>query len=151
MNNTEQADRVGQLLGDHRALLQCICSVRDWCRAVSEWGMPRFGELGCRLVSFRAMLADHFADEESGKYSEIVLGPAARTALELSSQHQQILKRLDRLIESLRAPEPEFQSWQDAVQQVESIITEICDHEQHESRSLESKTSESNPSNSAVT
>jgi iron-sulfur cluster repair protein YtfE (RIC family) len=142
MDNTENVDRVGQLLSDHRALLSCICGLRDWTREVSEWGMPRFGELGSRLVSFRAMLADHFADEESGKYSEIVLGPAARTALELSSQHQQILKRLDRLIESLRAPEPEFQSWQDAVQQVESIITEICDHEEHESGVLQSSKSE---------
>ena len=142
MGITKKIDRVEQLLSDHRALLECICGVRDWTRAVSEWGMPRFGELGSRLAPFREALVLHFAEEESGKYSEIALRPTAHTMLRLNDQHQQILERLDKLIGSLRAPEPEFHSWQAAVEQVESVITEICDHEQHESGLLQSAQSE---------
>lgn len=136
MNVTKTDDQVEQLLGDHRALLECICGVRAWTRAVSDWGMPRFGELSSRLVPFREALARHFADEDSGKYSETAMCPANQAILQLSEQHQKILERLDRLIESLRAPEPKFHSWQAALEEMESLITEICDHEQHESAAL---------------
>ncbi len=139
MDNTENVDRVGQLLSDHRALLSCICGLRDWTREVSEWGMPRFGELGSRLAPFREILAHHFADEESAKYFQIVPVPGT---LSLSDQHHRILERLDGMIISLRAPEPEFGSWQIAVQQVETLIAEICDHEEHESGVLQSSKSE---------
>lgn len=142
MNITENDDRVVQILSDHRDLLECICCIRDWTRAVSEWGVPRFGELGSRLAPFRDSLARHFADEESGKYSPMASERDAQALHAFCEKHQQLLERLDKLIEALRAPEPEYHSWQTAVDQIESLFNDICDHEQQESAALQSAASE---------
>lgn len=138
MDSKENTDRAKQLLSDHQALLQSICDMRDWTCAVSEWGMPRFGELGFRLAVFRDALSQHFSEEESGKYFRVTPGPEAQMMMVFCDQHQQLLERLDRLIGFLRAPEPKFRSWQAAVEQVESLINDICDHEQQETVLLQS-------------
>ena len=150
MTNTKDVDRVERLLGDHRDLLQSICCIRDWTRAVSEWGMPRFGELGSRLAPFRDSLALHFADEESGKYFRIMPGHDARAVKALHEQHQHFLERLDQLIAALRAPEPEYHSWQTAVEQVESLINDLCDHEQQDAAVLQNEVSEASVENTGA-
>ena len=124
MDTTSLDDRVESPSTDRRALLQSVCSLRDWIRGVSEWGTPRFGELGSRLGPFRESLAVHFAEGDSGLDRQ---DASARRSETLSASHRQLLQRLDFLIGSLRAPEPAFCSWQAAVQQVDSLLTEICD------------------------
>ena len=150
MANIEDVDRVERILGDHRDLLQSICCIRDWTRAVSEWGMPRFGELGSRLAPFRDSLALHFADEESGKYLRIVPEHEAQTMKTLCEQHRHFLKRLDQLIAALRAPEPEYHSWKTAVEQVESLINDLCDHEQQDAAVLQNEVSEASAENTGA-
>lgn len=142
MANTKDFDRIERLLSDHRDLLQSICGIRDWTRAVTEWGMPRFGELGSRLAPLRDSLALHFSDEESGNYFRILPGRDAQAVKAPHEQHQQFLDRLDKLIAALRAPEPEYHSWQVAVEQVESLINDICDHEQQEAAVLQNEATE---------
>ncbi|MEZ6035459.1 MAG: hemerythrin domain-containing protein [Planctomycetaceae bacterium] len=128
MGNTEGESAAVRLLSEHHALLEHIRSVRDWVGGVTELGMPRFGELGSRLMSLREELAAHFADEESGRYSEKAPFDTREKLLELRAQHQEILQQLDLLIGRLRATEPDFRSWQAAVERVESVIADICDH-----------------------
>ncbi len=141
MSITEGASDAGKLLSEHHELLDNICSVRDWVGGVTELGMPRFGELGSRLIPLREELALHFAEEESGRYSEEAPFDTSEKMLELREQHQGILKQLDLLIGKLRAKEPEFRSWQAAVEQVELLIAEICHHERHETSVIQSAVS----------
>ncbi|MCA9013351.1 MAG: hypothetical protein KDB01_26560 [Planctomycetaceae bacterium] len=138
MGITEGESDVGKLLSEHHELLEHICSVRDWVGGVTELGMPRFGELGSRLIPLREELALHFAEEESGRYSEEAPFDTREKMVELREQHQEILHQLDLLIGSLRAKEPEFRSWQAAVERVESLIADICHHERQETTVIQS-------------
>ena len=144
--NKEEVSIAQKLLNDHHVLMEYICGVREWIVDVSEWGMPRFGELGTRLLPFRETLAMHFADEESQGYvgMDSEHAPSADEAAknEWPKLHHDFLKQLDALIQRLKATEPEFSTWQDAVRQVESVITEICDHEQQEIQFLQSSLSQ---------
>lgn len=137
-NITDGDDDAERLLSEHHNLILHIRSVRDWTRGVTELGMPRFGELGSRLAPFREELASHFKEEESGRYSREAPFDTAEKMAELKAQHRTILQQLDSLIGKLRATEPEFRSWQAAVEQVESLISTICEHERHETAVLES-------------
>ncbi|HQX50534.1 MAG TPA: hemerythrin domain-containing protein [Planctomycetaceae bacterium] len=136
---------IEKLLKDHRVLMDYICSVREWIRDVSEWGMPRFGELGTRLTTFRETLAAHFEDEESQEYAildsqhEPAVAGATR---EWPNLHHDYLKQLDVLVQCLRALEPEFETWQEAVRQVDTLITEICEHEDREIQFLQNSLSQ---------
>ena len=138
MSITEGECDVGKLLSEHHELLEHICSIRDWVGGVTELGTPRFGELGSRLIPLREDLALHFAEEESGRYSEEAPFDTSEKMLELREQHQEILQQLDLLIGRLRAKEPEFRSWQAAVERVESLIADICHHERHETSVIQS-------------
>lgn len=120
-----------RLLRDHSQLLTQLEEVRCWVNGVSEWGMPRFGELGMQLERFREILATHFADEEAVEISAVqAMSPEAASRSEkIADLHHQLLERLGTVIDCLRAPEPGYCSWQAAVEEAENVMNEIHDHE----------------------
>jgi hypothetical protein len=123
-----------RLLKDHSQLLVQLEDVRRWIEGVSEWGMPRFGELGMQLERFREALAIQFADEEAVENSaaQTTMPDAASGLRNIAEQHNQLLERLGTLIDCLRAREPGYCSWQAAVQEVDDLMREIHDHERSE-------------------
>lgn len=135
MTDNQEKGSIEKLLKDHQLLMEYLCGVREWTRDVSELGMPRFGELGTRLVTFRETLAEHFEDEESRECAILGSKHAPDTDganNEWTGLHHAYLEQLDDLVRRLKATEPEFPSWQDAVGAVEALITEICEHEEQE-------------------
>lgn len=140
ITNKDQAG-IQKLLNDHHVLMEYICGVREWISDVAEWGRPRFGELGTRLATFRETLARHFADEESQEcelMEEHRSRPVSESSHDWRHNHHDFLTQLDTIIERLKAMDPEFTTWQEAGRQVESLITEICEHEEQEIQFLQS-------------
>ena len=51
-------------------------------------------------------------------------------------EHDQLMARLDDLLDRLNMPEPPFQSWTEAMDEVGLFIDAIEQHEEHESDSI---------------
>lgn len=120
---------------EHAALYREIDSCRKWWRELSEFGTPRFGEMGDRLSQFCEHLGAHFNREErEGFLAELAeqSSDAARRVRELRSQHDELLASLDRLVSRLRACEPEVGSWGDAKQEFEAFLDRLHAHEREE-------------------
>ena len=125
---------------EDQVLLSCIAAVRDWIRDVTEWGFPRFGELGMRLLPLRDLLASELGRStagvenaagsfDAGTDSATVHGAAESTEVDTThvrSRRQRVLEPLEMLITRLQSGEPAFRSWQDAVEQVDWIFLEVC-------------------------
>ena len=137
---TETRSASERLSVNDRVLLDSIAGVQYWIRDVTEWGFPRFGELGMRLVPLRDLLSSD-EQQRSVVTQRIVSSSAATTAdlhesqqiehVEIDRTHvrdrqQQLLNQLDLLITRLQLGEPAFCSWQNAVEQAEWIFHEAC-------------------------
>lgn len=103
-----------------QSLQSAVDQVRDWIHDVSEWGMPRFGELGSRLECLRSLLAQQRWQSDKAPGKQPVSSSSVAEAL------QRIPERLESLVRLLSAPEPLFSSWQAAAEQAESLLNEIC-------------------------
>ncbi|MEY3173297.1 MAG: hypothetical protein RLZZ436_1211 [Planctomycetota bacterium] len=134
-----------RLLLEHQTLMRGLGCHQEWIRQLCEIGMPRFGELACRLEGFRAELARHFQNEE--QYGELLnlhdteLGRGkpvqARSASDGAGTdairlHAELLNRLSQLIGRLGRGLEEFRGWNVAVGEVGSLVGEICEHERRE-------------------
>lgn len=124
----------GRLLAEHQILMRGLGCHQEWIHQLSEIGMPRFGELACRLEGFRGELAQHFQNEE--QYGERLHFPGSAESVEAAAhgvhQHQQFLERLSLLIQRLGRGMEEFRGWNAAVGEVGALVGEICKHEQRE-------------------
>ena len=131
-----------RLLADHQILMRGLGCHQEWIHQLSEIGMPRFGELACRLEGFRGELAQHFQNEE--QYGERLHFPGSAGSVEAAAhgvhQHQQFLERLSLLFQRLGRGLVEFRGWNAAVEEVGALVKEICEHEQHEMEILRNVT-----------
>ena len=123
-----------RLLADHQILMRGLGCHQEWIHQLSEIGMPRFGELACRLEGFRGELARHFQNEEHYGERLQMHGEAesAEDAAHGSELHQQLLERLSLLIQRLGKGTEEFRGWNVAVGEVGALVGEICEHERRE-------------------
>lgn len=135
MNETEQSQLTDSFDREQLTMHQKIDEWRQWWKELSEFGQPRFGEMKDRLRTIRNHLAAHFQQEEdSGFFQQVCeLHPeCAPQATQLLSQHQRYLNELDRLCAKLESAEPEFESWGEAKQTVETLFNELATHEREE-------------------
>ena len=120
---------------EHASLNREIADWRGWWEELKELGQPHFGEMGGRLAQFRAHLITHINHEES------LLGEApaevAKALPRLQEAHAGLLSELDRLIERLRACEPDFNCWGAARSEFEQFLDHLQAHEADEERLLE--------------
>ncbi|MFM7055930.1 MAG: hypothetical protein ACKO2P_03300 [Planctomycetota bacterium] len=134
-----------RLLSDHQLLMRGLGCHQEWIHQLSEIGMPRFGELACRLEGFRAELARHFQNEEH--YGERLQIHGQSESVEGAAggdhQHQQLLEQLSLLIQRLRRGTEEFHGWNVAVGEVGALVSEICEHERREMEILRQVTGRS--------
>jgi hypothetical protein len=126
-----------QLLADHEILMRGLDCHQEWIRQLSEIGMPRFGELASRLRVFRNDLEQHFRAEENCSQ---MLHAATEETTENDPNgnrlHSQLLDRLNTLTQRLTHGLDEFTGWNAAVDEVRSLIAEICEHERREMDAL---------------
>ncbi len=131
-----------RLLAEHQILMRGLGCHQEWIHQLSEIGMPRFGELACRLEGFRRELAQHFQNEE--QYGERLHFPGSAESVEAAAhgvhQHQQFLERLSLLIQRLCRGMEEFRGWNAAVGEVGALMGEICEHERREMEILRQMT-----------
>jgi hypothetical protein len=123
-----------RLLADHQVLMRGLGCHQDWIHQLSEIGMPRFGELACRLEGFRTELARHFQNEEQYGERLQIHGQAEPAGAEAGGghEHRELLERLSLLIQRLGRGTQEFDGWNVAVGEVGALVSEICEQERRE-------------------
>ncbi len=127
----------GQWRAEHRELNQFFDDFRRWAYDVSLFGMPHFGESADRLKQFRRRLVEQFdrEDELSNQATAMNNHRLPQMGLDphrITVEHGPLLSQLDVLIDRLDELEPPFDSWQDAIGQVESFIESLDHHEEEE-------------------
>ena len=127
---------------EDRSLENDIDQVRDWMGEVNQLGIPHFGETATRLGPLRRRLVEHFEHEDAMiaelAKSYLPTSPEMNGVREQASRdHQQLLARLDDLIQRLSQSEPPFESWQAATDEVELFVEQLEQHEDHETDMIE--------------
>ncbi len=131
----------GQWKVEDRRIEEEFDDVRHWMSDVSQLGIPRFGETALRLKSLRRQLAKHFQRENeitnqlSGLYSPECVAVSA-TRRQAIRDHRVLLDRLNDLVDRLDELEPPFESWQSAINEVESFVAALEQHEDHEAENV---------------
>jgi hypothetical protein len=126
---------------EDRELELRIDELRDWMGEVSQLGIPHFGETATRLGQVRERLVQHFQREDEMVAELARLYPDSSPEIasirnQSSRDHSQLLTRLDDLSRRLSELEPPFESWQEAMQDVELFVNALEHHEDHESESV---------------
>lgn len=126
---------------EDRALESNIDEIRDWMHEVDQLGIPHFGETATRLGPLRDRLIAHFhrEDEMIGQLAELY--PSSSPEIDSVRRqsvrdHHQLLSRLDDLTARLDEIEPPFASWQAAMDELESFVDLLEQHEEQESDSI---------------
>lgn len=123
---------------DHRKLNEFFDEHRRWAYDIGQRGVPHFGETADRLKRLRAQLTEHFARENEicDQLTAIVVSPSPEVDAnrrQVEADHANLLARLDTLINKLSELDPPFESWQQAVEQVELFCDALEQHEEQES------------------
>ncbi len=126
----------------HRDLNKFFDEYRRWAYEVAQRGFPHFGETADRLKDLRECLSEHFSreDEISDRLIAITGAPSPEVEAnrrQVASDHVNLLARLDNLINQLGDVDPPFDSWQEAVEQVERFCDALEQHEEQESDCIE--------------
>lgn len=123
---------------EDRALAATIDGVREWMAEVNQMGFPHFGETAERLQPFREFLLEHFNREQEmlSKLSELY--PTASPEVEAFKRqtqldHRELLDRLDDMTQRLRETDPRFESWTEAMDEVDVFFAAVEQHELLES------------------
>jgi hypothetical protein len=127
---------------EDRQLEVGIDGVRDWMQEVNQLGIPHFGETATRLLPLRQRLVTHFQREDQMIAQLAELYPSSSPEVQAvrrqsSRDHHQLLARLDDLIQRLGQTEPPFASWQAAMDELESFVDLLEQHEEQEADSIE--------------
>lgn len=144
--NTDPSKSLAALYRDwqaeDRALEAGIAEIRRWMYEVSQFGEPHFGEIATRLKLFRQQLIQHF-EREREMLIEIADSHLTSTR-EVNAMGEQssvdrgrLFAQIDDLMERLNQVDPPFNSWQQAMKEVEDFIDVL---EQHENREVENMT-----------
>ena len=126
---------------EDRQLEVGIDGVRDWMQEVNQLGIPHFGETATRLLPLRRRLVTHFEREDRMIAQLAELYPSSSPEVQAvrrqsSHDHHQLLARLDDLIQRLGQTEPPFDSWQAAMDELESFVDLLEQHEEQEADSI---------------
>jgi hypothetical protein len=126
---------------EDRELKLRINELREWMGEVSQLGIPHFGETATRLGQVRARLVQHFEREDEMVAELARLYPDSSPEIasirkQSSRDHSLLLSRLDDLSKRLSELEPPFESWQQAMQDVELFVDTLEQHEDRESESV---------------
>lgn len=148
----QRLERLLQLWRDeHAELVRSIREITLWLGEVAVLPDSPYPELSARLTEFRQRMLRHFEREDvMGADMREVYGcvEAEANARRAEADHHHLVNRLDALIAKLTAPQPGFDSFQDAVQQVSLFVDAVEQHEEEESQGLQwlsSPCSESRP------
>ena len=119
-----------------------IDDLNMWMSEVNQLGIPHFGEAGSRLQNLRYRMLQHFKREDlivenlAAQFESESQASALAVVAELhqraTSDHETLLIRLDDLIERLNHLEPPFQSWLEAMQEIELFTLQLQEHEDYE-------------------
>jgi hypothetical protein len=124
-----------QFQAEHADLARRVEEWRDWWEELRDLGLPHFNEMGYRLYQFREALAEHMRHEETAprlrELARLVLGQEG-VAGRLWEEHEKLLKRLDEIIERLRACTPSYACWGEARDDFERWLIDLQDHEERE-------------------
>ncbi len=127
---------------EDRSLEKAASELQAWMRKVEQRGIPHFGETGTRLQPFRAMLVEHFDDED--KMLDELAKNYSKDSPEIAAMRRQstrdhncLLADLDDYCRRLNQLEPPFQSWQAAMEEFDLLICRLELHEDQESESLQ--------------
>jgi len=133
--NPAHLNSLRAFLEEHQKLTRGIAELRRWWSELDELGIRKFGEMASRVQELRVLLADHFAEEESGGYLSSALAAAPEftaQAAALGGEHAQFLERLDHLIARLRDSEDASNYWRASRAEVEQIVVDLRQHEHQE-------------------
>lgn len=125
---------------EHEDLARHITETTQWLAAVSDLGIPRFGELGERLKQLRERLKRHFALEDrlsqqmQASDDCVELATSRRRSL---GEHEHLLRRIDVLVERLGELDPPFESFQQAIEEVSLLVDAFEQHEEDEAQGLQ--------------
>ncbi len=131
-----------QWRSEDRGLEMRVDEVIDWMHAVSEKGIPHFGETAARLRPLRDRLVVHFKHEGEMIANLAQHYPTPSPEIEAVQRqarrdHEVLLERLDSLIGRLGNPVPPFESWQAAIAEVGAFLDELEQHEEQETESIQ--------------
>lgn len=132
MSRKVEIPEAATIKSEHASLNREIADWRQWWEELKEMGQPHFGEMGGRLAQFRAHLVTHIAHEE--KLLSESTAEVAKQLPRLRDGHAGLLSELDRLIERLRACEPDFECWSAARLDFDRFLDHLQAHEADEER-----------------
>ncbi|WP_339730683.1 hemerythrin domain-containing protein [uncultured Gimesia sp.] len=133
--NTNSHEHLQNLLDEHEQILSHMKTLNDWWTELDERGLPKFGEMGTRVQKFRDLLAKHFEDEEQEGYFKPVLDESPGFCImvpDFKEKHSTILTQIDDFISRLKQPEPPFENWSAALQEFETLLADLREHENKE-------------------
>ena len=118
-----------------------LSRVVQWMKEVNQLGKPRFGETGARLKRFRNHLVDHFQREREladglAKCYAPSSPEVAASRRQAEHDHENLLSRLDDLIDRLMQWEPPFESWSAAMNEVDLFLVALEQHEDYEDENV---------------
>jgi hypothetical protein len=125
---------------EHDDLIKQIHQTTLWLGEVSQLGIPKFGELAERLQALRTRMLRHFDHEnELGEDLQQVCDCVEVTATRrsTSADHQNLTNRIDELVAKLDQPDPPFESFQQAIDQVGLLVDAFEQHEEQEAQGLQ--------------
>lgn len=123
------------LLDEHEQILSHIKDLNQWWAELDEHGLPKYGEMGTRMEGLRDLLSKHFNDEEQEGYFKPLMDEEPGFCImvpDFQEQHKEFLTRLDDFSVRLKKAEPPFQNWNEALQELKSILAQLRDNEKRE-------------------
>jgi iron-sulfur cluster repair protein YtfE (RIC family) len=126
---------------EHRQLDEFTEELRTWTYEVAQLGIPHFGEAANKLTLLRVRLQKHFQQEDEignqlANQQSVPSVEIEATRRKATQDHISLSTRLDDLIDRLAQTEPPFDSWEQAVQEVDLFIDALEQHEEQESASI---------------
>ena len=133
--NTNSSEHLQYLLDEHEQILSHMKELNDWWTELDERGLPKFGEMGTRVQTFRDLLAKHFEDEAQEGYFKPVLDESPGFCImvpDFKEKHSTTLARIDDFVSRLKQSDPPFGNWNDALQEFETLLTDLRENENKE-------------------
>ncbi len=128
-------EHIQLLLDEHEEILAHMKELADWSAQLKEKGLPKFGEMGTRVNCFRDLLAKHFENEEQEGYFKPIFDESPGFCImvpDFHKKHAEILCRIDEFIARSKKSERPFQSWGEALQIFDKLLTDLRAHEDQE-------------------
>ena len=126
---------------EHQQLETFTNELRHWAYEIGQLGIPRFGQTAGKLTQLRARLVAHF--ERENEIGSQLLSDQASPSVEVQAtcrqsalDHANLIKRLDDLIARLNQNEPPFDSWEQAVSEIDLFMDAIEEHEEQETANI---------------